>query len=92
MWIADLTRGLDRRKAPITFDPHVFDRRDCRSLNLARIEETIRTGSIVERTCEEPDKLCFRRHFGKENVTYVVITRFHHKFIEVKTAWKRKGR
>lgn len=25
MWIEELTKNLDRRKAEITFDPHVFD-------------------------------------------------------------------
>ena len=92
MWIEDLTRKLNRKKAEITFSPHLFDREEYWNLDLDKIEETVRNGKIFEEKCELPNKLCFTRYFGKENITYVVITRYHDNFIEVKTAWPKKGR
>ena len=44
MWIGELTKKLDRRKAEITFDPHLFDRKEYWNLDLDKIEETVRTG------------------------------------------------
>ncbi len=92
MWKEELQRRLDRKKAEITFDPHVFDRQQYWNLDLGKIEETARTGVLFEEKCEEPNKLCFRRHFGKENITYIVIVRYYQNFIEVKTAWPLQGR
>ena len=91
-WIEDLKISLNRKKAEITFDPHLFDRKDYWNLELSQVEETIRTGKIFEDKCEKPNKICFMRYFGKDNLTYTVITRYHDNFIEVKTAWLRKGR
>ena len=92
MWIEELTVRLDRRKAEITFDPHLFDRKEYWNLDLDKIEETVRTGEVFEEKCEQPNKLCFKRYFGKENTTYTVIARYYKNFIEVKTAWPAKGR
>ena len=92
MWIADLTKGLNRKKTEITFDPHLFDRKEYWNLDLNKIEETVRSGKIFEKKCDAPNKLCFKKYFGKENVTYTIIVRYHKDFIEVKTAWSRKGR
>ncbi len=87
-----LDKNLDRRKAEITFDPHLFDRKEYWNLELDKVEETVRTGKIFEEKCEKPNNLCFQRYFGKENATYTVIVRYHKNFIEVKTAWPKKGR
>ena len=92
MWKEKLIGKLDKRKAEITFDPHLFDRKEYWNLNLDKIEETIRSGKIFEEKCGKPNKLCFERYFGKENITYTVIVRYHKNFIEVKTAWPKKGR
>ena len=92
VWIERLFGKLDRRAAELTFDPHLFDRIEYHGLDLDRIEETVRTGRIVAIKCEEPNKLCFELYFGKENLTYTAIARFHEHFIEVKTAWPRNGR
>ena len=92
MWIDDLIIKLNRRKAEITFDPHVFDRREYWNLNLDKVEETVRTGKVSEGKCEMPNKICFKRYFGKEKSTYIVIVRYHNNFIEVKTAWPKKGK
>lgn len=92
MWIEELNIKLDRRKVEITFDPHLFDRKEYWNLDLDKIEETVRTGEIFEEKCEQPNKLCFKRYFGKENTTYIVIVRYYKNFIEVKTAWPTKGR
>lgn len=92
MWIEDLMKKLDRKKTEITFDPHVFDRKEYWNLDLNKIEETVRTGKVIDSKCEMPNKICFGRYFGKENTTYTVIVRYHNELIEVKTAWPRKGR
>ena len=92
MWKGELAKNLDRKKAEIIFDPHLFDRKEYWNLDLDKVEETAKTGKIFEEKCEQPNKLCFKRYFGKENVTYTVIVRYHQNFIEVKTAWPRKGR
>ena len=92
MWIEDLLKRVNRKKIDITFDPHVFDRKEYWKLDLYKIEEAARTGKIFGEKCEKPNKICFKRYFGKEKVTYIIITRFHENFIEVKTAWPKKGR
>ena len=92
VWIEDLLRKLDRKTAEITFSPHLFDRKEYWNLDLDKIEETVRTGIILESKCNKPGKICFNHYFGKENIAYTVIVRYHENFIEVKTAWPRKGR
>lgn len=92
MWIEELNKRLDRKKASITFDPHLFDRKEYWNLDLDKIEETVRTGRIFEEKCEEPNKICFKRYFGKDNTTYTIIVKYHKNFIEVKTVWPTKGR
>ena len=42
-----LISKLDRRKAEITFNPHLFDRKEYWNLDLDKIEETIKTGKIL---------------------------------------------
>ena len=92
MWIEDVTKHLYRKKAKITFNPHTFDRKEYWNLDLNKIEETVRTGKIFDKKCEKPNKICFKRYFGKKNITYTVIARYYQDFIEVKTAWPKKGR
>ena len=92
MWIEELEREAKRKKAEITFDPHLFDRSEYWNLDLDKIEETIRAGKIFVEKCEKPNKICLKRYFGKENTTYTVIVRYHKNLIEVKTAWSTKGR
>lgn len=92
LWVTELNKIVDRKKAEITFSPHLFDRKEYWNLKLDKIEETVRTGKIVEEKCEAPNKLCFKRYFGKENITYTVIAKYYKNFIEVITAWPKKGR
>lgn len=92
MWIRDIIQRLNRKRAQITFDPHLFDRVDYLDIELGKVEETVRTGKVFERKCEKPNKVCFKRYFGKENITYTIIVRYHENFIEVKTVWPKKGR
>ncbi len=91
MWERRILDALDRRTAEITFDPHVFERKSSRNLEFEKIKKTVREGHLLKGKCQTPNKICFEHYFGKENQTYVVVTRFHHNFIEVKTAWIRKG-
>ena len=91
-WIESLLYLTERRTAEITFDQHAFDRTEYYNLDLDKAEETVRTGIVIVGKCEEPNKICFERYFGKENATYCVIARFHQNFIEVKTIWPRNGR
>ena len=92
MWIRLLEKSIDRKKAEITFNPHLFDRKEHWNLDLDKIEETVRSGKVSENKCEKPNKLCLKRYFGKENITYTVIVRHHRNFIEVKTVSLQKGR
>ena len=92
MWKKKLLKKFNRKKIQVTFNPHVFERVEYWRLDLGNVEETVRTGKISEAKCKPPNKICFERYFGKENITYVVIARYHKHFIEVKTAWLRKGR
>ena len=91
-WIEGLLGKLDRKKVEVTFSPHLFDRIKYHNLDIDKVEEAVRTGNIVSGKCEGPNKLCFTRYFGKENVTYAVIAIFHESFIEVRTVWPREGR
>ena len=91
-WIGDLRGNVNRVTTEVTFDPHALDRVEYYNLDLDKVEETVRTGKIKFEKCKEPKKVCFERYFGKENLTYCVITIFHQDFIEVKTIWPRKGR
>ena len=92
MWIDDALRAQNRKKCLITYSEHLFDRQDYWNLELDKIEETIRSGKLVHEKCEEPNKICFQRYFGKKNLTYVVIAIIHENFIEVKTTWPIKGK
>ena len=92
MSFEELAKRLNRKNVKITFSSHVFDRKEYWSLDLDKIEETVRTGKIFHNKCGMPNKICFQRYFGKENITYIVIVRYHNNFIEVKTAWPKKGR
>ena len=65
MWVDELNNRLDRKKAEITFDPHLFDRKDYWNLDLDKVEETVRTGRIFENKCKKPSKVCFKRYYGK---------------------------
>jgi hypothetical protein len=91
-WTEELLAKLDRKTAEITTDPHALDRGEYYNLDLGKVEEPVRTGKVAFEKCEEPNKVCFERYFGKENATYCVITGFHQNFIEVKTIWSRNGR
>lgn len=83
---------LDRTTTEITFDPHVFNRQQKRHFDLDFVEETVRTGTIVEEKSERPLKACFKKYHGKERITYCVIALFRTNFIEVKTVWLIPGR
>lgn len=82
----------NRRALPITFSPHAFDRKEYWALDIDKIEATVRSGELYYEKCEKLNKICFRKYFGKENRTYIVITGVHMEFIEVKTAWSKNGR
>ncbi|MFH1917324.1 MAG: hypothetical protein ABIJ21_08745 [Nanoarchaeota archaeon] len=90
MW-ADTTIQ-NRKEFQITFDPHLFDRKEYWNLDLDKVEETVKSGKIFHEKCEKPNKICFTKYFGKENQTYTVIVRVHKNFMEVKTAWPKKGK
>ena len=66
MWVEEVIKSLNRRHAEVTFDPHVFERKEYWNIDLDKIEETVRTGRIFENKCEKPNKICFARYFGKK--------------------------
>lgn len=83
--------NLSYNKKQITFNPHIFKRKH-RGLDLNKIEHAIRCGHLFKRKCKFPIKLCFKKYFGKQNKTYYVIAINHETFIEVITAWQKKGK
>ncbi|MFH0798104.1 MAG: hypothetical protein V1906_01695 [Candidatus Woesearchaeota archaeon] len=80
----------DRNKLDITFNEHLTKRKH-RDLNPDSICLTVKEGRIKAGKCRLPKKICFVRFFGKENLTYYVIAIMHNDFIEVITAWTKKG-
>ena len=92
MWIEEWCSKVNRKTALIWFHPHIIDRSTYWQLEKEKIKQTVRDGKIVIDKCEEPNKICFAMYFGKENISYCVITRFHDEFIEVITAWPKIGR
>ena len=92
MWIKKLVERHNIKKVEITFNPHVLMREIDRNLDIDNIVETIRNGKIVVKKSKRPDKLCFKRYFGKENKTYFVIVVVHKNYFEVITTWLKKGR
>ncbi len=92
MWIEKLPAGVNRRTIRITFNPHLIVRESHRNLDLDRVEETVRTGKPNARKSTPPDRICFRRYFGKENLTYDVVVVVHQNYWEVITAWIKRGR
>ena len=91
-WIEDILKRADRRHVPIFFDPHYIIREAERNLDVDLVERTVRMGRPVAAKCTAPDRICFRMHMGKPNVTYEVPVQIHEEFWEVKSAWTRKGR
>ena len=89
-WISFLL--LRRKIINITYSANAIERNECWGLDLDKVEETIRIGRIDYEKSERPEKACFKRYYGKENITYVVITKFYSEHIEVKTLWAIKGR
>jgi hypothetical protein len=83
---------LRRKVISITYSAHAIERNEFWNLNLDKVEKTIRIGRIDYEKSKRPEKVCFKRYYGKENITYVVITRFYSEHIEVKTLWAIKGR
>lgn len=88
----DEEKRPDRTTAEVTFDPHVFTRQLERNFEIDFVEETVRTGTIVEEKSEPPNKICFSKYHGKEKQTYFVVVILHREFIEVKTAWLKTGK
>ncbi len=92
MWIDELLSKINRTRIPVAYDPHLIIRESHRNLDLRLIKETVRTGKVDSRKSNPPRKICFNRYFGKQNQTYTVISIIHDHYVEVKTAWIRKGR
>jgi len=91
-WIEERLSRINRREIVIFYDPHYLIREAERNLNIDLVERTVRLGSSVFRKSSPPDHVCFRMYFGKSNETYEAPVKIHKHFLEVKSAWKRKGR
>ncbi len=75
----------------ITFHSHFFKRK-YRNISDELCKEAIKDGKIVLIKSLWPGKIVFKKYFGKENETYVVVVLFKLDRIEVRTAWKKEGR
>ncbi len=91
-WIESRLQEINRRYASIFYDPHYFVREGERSLDIDLVEKTVRMGAPTKDKSTFPDRICFKMYFGKSNETYEVPVKVHKNFLEVKSAWKRKGR
>jgi hypothetical protein len=83
--------NFNLKNVRIKYLPHLFERIDYWNLDINLIEETIKQGKIYLKKCENPNKVCFVKYFGKINTTYFVITILYPNFVEVITAWQKKG-
>ncbi len=79
-----------RKRLEITLNEHLTKRKH-RGLKSGNILLTVKEGKIKVGKCRLPKKVCFVRFFGKENLTYYVIAIMQKDFIEVITAWTKKG-
>ena len=91
-WIEDRLRNFNRRNIPILFEAHYLARETERNLNVKLVERVVRTGRPVIEKSTFPDRICFKMYVGKTNETYEVPVKIRKDFLEVKSAWKRKGR
>lgn len=91
-WMEEKLLHLDRWHIPIVYDPHYLARESERNLDIGYVEKTVRMGSPVSHKGATPDRICFKCYFGKINEIYEVTVKIHRHFLEVKSAWKRKGK
>lgn len=92
MWIEERERRVNRKSSVVTISAHALDRAAYWNLDLEKIEETMRFGTLWKDKCEFPNKICYQRYYGKENITYVTIVKYYQDFIEVQTIWPQQGR
>lgn len=90
-WIIDCLEKVDRKRVEIIYSLHAANQISANFMLRDKIEETIRTGRLHLLKCEPPNKLCFRRYYGKENLTYSIVANFNPEFIEVITLWEDEG-
>lgn len=90
-WIKKHLDRLNRLNVELTFNEHWFKRRH-RNLEKEKCVETVRIGKVVLLKSLWPGKIVFKKYYGKDNETYVVVALFMKHQIEVKTAWKKIGR
>lgn len=91
-WIERKLQDIHRRTISIFYDPHYFVREGERNLDIDLVEKTVRMGSPQSSKSTFPDRICFKMYFGKSNETYEVPVKIYKNFLEVKSAWRRKGR
>ena len=90
-WIKKHLERLNPKETDITFHKHFFKRKH-RNITEETCIETIKEGKIIMIRSLWPGKITFQKYFGKENMTYTTITFFKRNRIEVRTAWKTKGK
>jgi len=90
-WIREQLNRLDRKKARIIIHAHALEKAAHERFTIEQLRETVQTGRLVEKKCGYPNKLCFKRYFGKENRSCVVIMLFEKEHIEVVTIWQTDG-
>ncbi len=90
-WIRNHLERLNPKESNITFHKHFFKRKH-RNIPEEICLETIQEGKVVIIRSLWPRKLVFKKYFGKEHITYTIVTFFRRDRIEVRTAWKTEGR
>lgn len=75
----------------IRYSLHFLSRRKSRLLDLGLVEKAIKTGQ-VNKDKSRHNKVVLERYFGKINKKYVVVLVEFREYVEVKTAWCKKGK
>lgn len=90
-WIRLQLNRIDMKKASITIARHAIRKAEYEDISYAQIQDAVRTGRIITYKCEWPNKLCFKKYFGKDNRSCIAIVLFKAWRIEVKTVWQTTG-
>ncbi len=92
-WIQNELSKYNLKTVYIDFSLHALEDKNLNQEYLDRAIETIRNGRVIEEKSNKARKnITFRLYFGKENMTYTVISGLHENFVRVVTIWKDRGR
>ncbi len=92
-WI-DATLGrIDRRTIFIDFTNHLlYEKSITGPEELELLKEVVRTGKpSIENSTLHEDKICFRKYFAQQNVTYYVVAAVYPEKLKIVTRMPKNG-